>query len=79
MNILFNSRDAADKSPFGTIRAGEPCRLRLRIPSDCGAYRVILTADGLTAELELRKTVAFNHRTDLLRGEGRYPRGDFIH
>ena len=36
-------------------------------------------AVGLTAELELRKTVAFNHRTDLLRGEGRYPRGDFIH
>lgn len=51
MNILFNSRDAADKSPFGTIRTGEPCRLRLRIPRDCGAYRVILTADGLAAEL----------------------------
>lgn len=30
-------------------------------------------AVGLTAELELRKTVAFNHRTDLLRGERRYP------
>lgn len=28
---------------------------------------------GLTADLELRKAVAFNHRTDLLRGERRYP------
>ena len=51
MNILFNSRDAADKDPFGTLRAGEPCRLRLRIPSDCGAYRVVLTGGALTAEL----------------------------
>ena len=30
-------------------------------------------AVGLTAELELRKTVAFNHRTDLFRGERWYP------
>lgn len=36
-------------------------------------------AVGLTAELELRKTVAFNHRTDLFRGERWYPRGDVIH
>ena len=36
-------------------------------------------AVGLLAEQELRKTSAFNHRMDLLRGEGRYPRGDFIH
>ena len=30
-------------------------------------------AVGLTAELELRKTVAFNHRMNLLCGERRYP------
>lgn len=36
-------------------------------------------AVGLTAELKLRKTVAFNHRMNLLCGERRYPRGDVIH
>ena len=51
MNILFNSSDTADKDPFGAIRVGEPCRLRLRIPGDCGAYRVILQGGALAAEL----------------------------
>ena len=46
MNILFDSRDPADKSPFGVLRAGELCRLRIRIPLDCGAYRVVLTGVG---------------------------------
>ncbi len=46
MNILFSSRDPGDKSPFGVLRAGELCRLRIRIPLDCGAYRVILTGVG---------------------------------
>ena len=50
MKILFNSRDENDKSPFGTARAGESCRLRIRVPTVCGAYRVRLSG-GLEAEL----------------------------
>ncbi len=51
MDILYDSRDAADKSPFGALRAGQTCRVRLRVPSACGAYRAILAADGLQVEL----------------------------
>ena len=52
MNILYNSRDEEDKAPFGVLRAGESCRLRLRIPVSCGAYRAVLESDGPRAELE---------------------------
>ncbi len=51
MNILYNSRDPEDKAPFGTIEASAPCRIRVRIPRDCGAYRAVLTGEGLEAEL----------------------------
>ncbi len=54
MNILYDSRCYADKYPFGPLTVGQPGRFRIRIPSECGAWRVLLTADGL--ELELYKT-----------------------
>ena len=57
MKILYNSRDREDKTPFGTVTAGEGCRLRLRIPSDCGAVRAVVTAgEDLWAELERTET-----------------------
>lgn len=45
MNILFNSRDTADKTPFGPLRAGEECRVRVRIPVSCEAAEVTLMTD----------------------------------
>ena len=51
MNILFNSRDTEDKAPFGVLRTGESCRLRMRIPADCDAYRVTMESDGPQMEL----------------------------
>lgn len=56
MNILYDCFDIEDKSPFGPIWAGKPCHIRIRIPAECGAYRVLLTAEGLEAALEKRGT-----------------------
>lgn len=66
MNILFDSRDRADKSVFGPLRLGESCGLRLRIPTECVAYRVLFAAEGLSAEL--RKTES-DGVYDVFRGE----------
>ena len=52
MNILYDSRLTADKRPFGAVWAGQPCRIRIRVPADCQARQVILTAEGLTVTLE---------------------------
>ncbi len=35
LRILYNSRDLEYKEPFGTIRVGEPCTLRIKIPCYC--------------------------------------------
>lgn len=51
MNILYDSRSTADKSPFGPVWAGRTCRIRVRIPAECEARRVLLTAEGLETEL----------------------------
>lgn len=45
MNILFNSRDSADKQPFGPLREGCSCRMRIRIPAELEARRVLLTTE----------------------------------
>ena len=66
MEILFNSRDTADKHPFGPLRVGQTCRLRLRIPADCQATRVELTAEGLTVPLTRSETEG---DYDVFRGE----------
>ena len=42
MRILFDSRDAAHKTPFGCIRTGQRCILRLLIPDNCQATGVKL-------------------------------------
>ncbi len=51
MNILYDSRSRQDKKPFGPVWAGQTCRVRIRIPAECQARWVILTAEGLEAEL----------------------------
>ena len=52
MNILYDSRNIEDKTPFGPLTAGQPGRFRIRIPAACGAWRVCLTAEGLQIPLE---------------------------
>lgn len=42
MRILFDSRDARYKTPFGTIRTGQTCVMHIQVPVDCGATRVTL-------------------------------------
>ena len=40
--ILFNSRDPQHKTPFGTVRTGDCCVLRLLTPHVSGATGVTL-------------------------------------
>lgn len=44
MRILFNSRDLQDKAPFGTLREGEGCTLRIRVPRElsCRSVQLVL-------------------------------------
>ena len=51
MNILYDSRLAADKTPFGPLWAGQECRMRLRVPAECGARRAEIAADGWRAAM----------------------------
>lgn len=46
MRILFDSRDAAHKTPFGCIRTGQRCILRLFIPATCHATGVKLMLEN---------------------------------
>lgn len=52
MNILFDSLQIEHKAPFGALKTGEACRLRILIPSECGAFAVCWTAPGQTFPLE---------------------------
>ena len=40
MRILYNSKDTQFKDPFGTLRPGEICTLRIHIPSSVQAQKV---------------------------------------
>lgn len=49
MRILFDSRLSQFKSPFGTLRPGQSCRLQMQIPVSCLTVRaelVLLQEDG---------------------------------
>ena len=51
MRILFDSKLSQFKSPFGTLKPGEPCRLRVDIPVSCRTVKaevVVLRDDGVT-------------------------------
>ncbi len=41
MRILFDSKDTQFKEPFGTLRPGQECTLRIHIPSDVQAKKVV--------------------------------------
>ena len=40
MRILYNSKDTQFKDPFGTLRPGQECTLRIHIPADVQAQKV---------------------------------------
>lgn len=42
MRILYNSKDEYHKTPFGCLRCGESCKLRIKIPADCRTVSVRL-------------------------------------
>ena len=42
MRILYNSKDAKFKSPFGTLTEGENCRISVHIPCSCRTVSVQL-------------------------------------
>ena len=61
MRILFDSKLSQFKTPFGTLRPGEDCRLRVDIPVSCRTVRAevrFLQDDGVTEAFcaPLRKT-----------------------
>ena len=51
MYILYDSRDPAYKKPFGPVRVGEVCRVRVCVPAALEAAEVRLLADGLDIPL----------------------------
>ena len=51
MRILFDSKLSQFKTPFGTLKPEEPCRLRVDIPASCRTVKteaVFLRDDGVT-------------------------------
>ena len=51
MRILFDSKLSQFKTPFGTLRPGEVCRLRVDIPVSCQSVKaevVVLQEDGIS-------------------------------
>ena len=58
MNILYDSRSALHKTPFGPVRAGESCHISLWIPLSCGAEEVRLLAEGLDIPLYRQRVEA---------------------
>lgn len=73
MRILFDSRDARFKTPFGTLRTGQVCVMHIHIPVDCGATRVALMIEDQDARPS--SSVLFTRE----RTEGLYEiwRGEF--
>ena len=51
MNILYNSRNPEDKAPFGPLTAGQECRIRIRVPTECEAAEVCLAAEDWSVPL----------------------------
>ena len=62
MRILYNSKDIAFKSPFGTLTEGERCRITINVPSSCKTIevRLILLLENMceykSFPMEFRKT-----------------------
>ena len=46
MRILYDSRQLRHKTPFGTIRTGECCIMRVFLPRDCGGVGVRLMLEN---------------------------------
>lgn len=46
MRILFDSRKEQHKTPFGTVRTGDSCILKIHVPDVCGAVGVNLVLEN---------------------------------
>ena len=64
MRILFDSKLSQFKSPFGVLRPGEDCRIRVQIPGSCGT---------IAAELRLLAEDSAPFLTVPLQKEGENP------
>ncbi len=60
MRILFDSRKEQHKTPFGTVRTGESCLLRIYVPDVCGAVGANLVLENTDDQIidELPMTAA---------------------
>ena len=73
MRILFDSRNPEYKAPFGTLTAGETCRLALDIPCSVCASRVsVVLEDGCTGEKAAFPLYRETVRGDYVRFSGAF-------
>ncbi len=45
LRILYNSKDPAHKSPFGTLTPGQVCRMTVSVPQSCRTTKVVLVLE----------------------------------
>ncbi len=65
MRILFNSKDALYKSPFGVLREKESCSLLIKIPSECKTQKVFAVFENDHTKKEERFEFVFSKRENL--------------
>ncbi len=65
MRILYDSKNSKYKTPFGCIKTGEVCRLRLDIPSSCMAKEVFLILINEHTGVETRFPMSFDGKEDV--------------
>ncbi|MBO5743228.1 MAG: glycoside hydrolase family 13 protein [Clostridia bacterium] len=65
MRILYDSKNLKYKTPFGCLKAGEVCSIRLDIPSSCMAKEVILLFINEHTGKEHRFSMSFMRKEDM--------------
>lgn len=65
MRILYDSKNLKYKTPFGTLKVGEVCKLRLDIPSSCMAKEVFLLLSNEHTGIELKFPMCFSKKEDM--------------
>lgn len=65
MRILYDSKNLKYKTPFGTLKVGEVCKLRLDIPSSCMAKEVFLLLSNEHTGIELKFPMCLSQKEDM--------------
>jgi len=65
MRILYDSKNLKYKTPFGTLKVGEVCKLRLDIPSSCKAKEVFLLLSNEHTGIELKFPMCLSQKKDM--------------